>query len=88
MVTVRSVVELRVTVDYSLYERASLLIDAAGAKQAAPQFTDRVALCWQMPEHTEGPLLEQLRELTRGSAQVTVSDPFLSLIHISSAPAL
>ena len=76
VVTVRSVVELRVTVDYSLYERASLLIDAAGAKQAAPQFTDRVALCWQMPEHTEGPLLEQLRELTRGSAQVTVSDPF------------
>ena len=76
VVTVRSVVELSVTVDYSLYERASLLIDAAGAKQAAPQFTDRVTLCWQMPEHTEGPLLEQLRELTRGSAQVTVSDPF------------
>ena len=68
VVTVRSVVELSVTVDYSLYERASLLIDAAGAKQAAPQFTDRVTLCWQMPEHTEGPLLEQLRELTRGSA--------------------
>ena len=76
VVTVRSVGELRVTVDYSLYERASLLIDAAGAKQAAPQFTDRVTLCWQMPEHTEGPLLEQLRELTRGCAQVTVSDPF------------
>ena len=38
VVTVRSVVELRVTVDYSLYERASLLIDAAGAKQAAPGF--------------------------------------------------
>ena len=76
VVTVRSVVELRVTVDYSLYERASLLIDAAGAKQAAPQFTDRVTLCWQMPEHTEGPLLEQLRELTRGGAQVHVSEPF------------
>ena len=43
---------------------------------AAPEFTDRVTLRWQMPEHTEGPLLEQLRELTRGSAQVTVSDPF------------
>ena len=48
VVTVRSVVELQVTVD----------------------------LRWQMPEHTEAPLLEQLRELTRGSAQVTVSDPF------------
>ena len=76
VVTVRSVVELQVTVDYALYERASLLIDAAGAKQAAPEFTDRVTLRWQMPEHTEAPLLEQLRELTRGSAQVTVSDPF------------
>ncbi len=76
IVTVRSVVRLNVTVDYALYERASLLIDAAGAKQSPPQFTDRVSLSWQMPEHTEGPLLEQLRELTRGSACITVSDPF------------
>ena len=76
VVTVRSVVELQVTVDYALYERASLFIDAAGAKQAPPEFADRVTLRWQMPEHTEAPLLEQLRELTRGSAQVTVSDPF------------
>ena len=76
VVTVRSVVALQVTVDYALYERASLLIDAAGAKQVPPEFADRVTLRWQMPEHTEAPLLEQLRELTRGSAQVTVSDPF------------
>ena len=72
----RSVVALEVTVDYGLYERADLLIRAAGGKLAEPEFTDRVTLRWQMPEHTEGPLLEQLRELTRGSAQVTVSDPF------------
>ena len=76
VVTVRSVVELQVTVDYALYERASLLIDAAGAKQAPPEFTDRVTLRWQMPEGTEGPLLEQLRELTRGGANVSVSKPF------------
>lgn len=76
IVTVRSVVELQVTVDYALYERASLLIDAAGAKQAPPEFAACVTLHWQMPEHTEAPLLEQLRKLTRGSAQVTVSDPF------------
>ena len=73
---VRSVVELEVTVDYSLYERAALLIQAAGAKLADPQFTDRVTLRWQMPEGTEPPLLEQLRELTRGGAQVSVSQPF------------
>ena len=76
VVTVRSVIELRVTVDYSLYERASLLIQEAGAKLAEPEFTDRVALRWQMPEGTEGPLLEQLRELTRGGANVSVSKPF------------
>lgn len=76
VVTVRSVVELEVTVDYSLYERAALLIQVAGAKLADPQFTDRVTLRWQMPEGTEPPLLEQLRELTRGGAQVSVSQPF------------
>ena len=76
VVTVRSVVELEVTVDYALYERAALLIHAAGAKLADPQFTDRVTLHWQMPEGTEPPLLEQLRELTRGGAEVSVSQPF------------
>ena len=76
VVTVRSVMELSVTVDYSLYERASLLIQGAGAKLAEPEFTDRVALRWQMPEGTEGPLLEQLRELTRCGANVSVSKPF------------
>ena len=58
------------------YERAALLIQAAGAKLADPQFTDRVTLRWQMPEGAEPPLLEQLRELTRGTAQVSVSQPF------------
>ncbi len=76
VVTVRSVVELEVTVDYALYERAALLIHAAGAKLADPQFTDRVTLHWQMPEGTEPLLLEQLRELTRGGAEVSVSQPF------------
>ena len=40
VVTVRSVMELSVTVDYSLYERASLLIQGAGAKLAEPEFTE------------------------------------------------
>ena len=70
VVTVRSVIELSVTVDYSLYERASLLIQGAGAKLAEPEFTDRVALRWQMPEGTEGPLLEQLRGTDPGAGQM------------------
>ena len=61
VVTVRSVVELEVTVDYALYERAALLIHAAGAKLADPQFTDRVTLHWQMPEGTEPPASEPIR---------------------------
>ena len=76
VVTVRSVVALDVTVDYGLYERADLLIKAAGGKLAEPEFIDKVTLRWQMPEHTEGPLLTQLQELTRGTANVTVSEPF------------
>ena len=76
VVTVRSVVALDVTVDYGLYERADLFIKAAGGKLAEPEFTDKVTLRWQMPEHTEGPLLTQLQELTRGTANVTVSEPF------------
>lgn len=72
----RSVIELCVELDYSLYDRAAVLITASGAKMAEPLFTDRVTLRWQMPEGTQGPLLEQLRELTRGSGQVQVSEPF------------
>ena len=41
VVTVRSVVALDVTVDYGLYERADLLIKAAGGKLAEPEFTDK-----------------------------------------------
>ncbi len=76
VVTVRSVVRLSTTVDYSLFERASLLIDAAGAKQSPPAFTDRVTLEWVMPEGTEGPLLAQLTELTRGGAEIEVSEAY------------
>lgn len=76
VVTVRSVVRLSVTVDYSLYERADLLIRAAETRPEPPQFTDKVTLEWIMPEGTQGPLVTQLTELTRGGAAIAVSDPF------------
>ena len=76
VVTVRSCVRLQLSVEYPLYERAVLLIQAAGAALEEPQFTDRVTLTFTMPEGTERPLLPQLSELTRGQAQVDVSDPF------------
>ena len=76
VVTVRSCVKLRLEVDYSLYERAMLLIQAVGAALEEPQFTDRVTLVFTMPEGTEAPLLPQLSELTRGQVQIGISDPF------------
>ena len=75
-VTVQPVVRLTMTVDYSLYERVTLLIAAAGGRLADPEFTDRVALQWQMRAGTEGELLEQLRELTRGQGKAEASEPF------------
>ena len=75
VVTVRSVVKLEASVDYSLYEQAVRLIEAAGAVLDEPVFTDRVTLQWTMPEGTQEPLLPQLSELTRGQVQVQVSDP-------------
>lgn len=76
IVTVRSLVRCRVTVDYPLYERAALLLDAAGAKAEPPAFADRVTLCWRLPAGAEAPLIAQLTELTRGRAAVEVSEPF------------
>ena len=75
-VTVQPVVRLSMTVEYPLYERTALLVEAAGGKLADPVFTDRVALQWQMRAGTQAPLLDQLRELTRGQGRVEVSQPF------------
>ena len=76
LVTVRSLQHLQVTVPYALYESADRLIQANGGRQAPPEFTDAVRLRWEMPEGTQGPLLEQLRTLTRGQAQVEISEPY------------
>ncbi len=74
--TVRSLVQLEVCVDYSLYERICLLVEQAGGKMAVPQFTENVFLSWQMPEGTEQTILNDLTALTRGGAIVKVSEPY------------
>ena len=79
-VTVQPVVRLTTTVDYPLYERAALLVTAAGGTLDDPVFTDRVGLRWQMRAGTEGPLLDSLRELTRGRGVVEVSAPFYGAV--------
>ena len=51
------------------------MIAAAGAKLQEPEHADAVTLRWRMPAGTEEALCHDLSELTRGSAEVTISKP-------------
>lgn len=75
IVTVRSCVSVEITVEYSLYERAALLFQQAGARLEEPVFSDKVFLRGIMPAGSEAELLPALQQLTRGG-QAKVSDPF------------
>ena len=75
IVTVRSCVSAEITVEYSLYERAALLFQQAGARLEEPVFSDKVFLRGIMPAGSEAGLLPALQQLTRGG-QAKVSDPF------------
>lgn len=75
IVTVRSCVSVEITVEYSLYERAALLFQQAGAQLDEPVFSDKVFLRGVMPAGAEQDLLPALQQLTRGG-QAKVSDPF------------
>ena len=75
IVTVRSCVSVEITVEYSLYERAALLFQQAGARLEEPVFSDKVFLRGIMPAGSEAGLLPALQQLTRGG-QAKVSDLF------------
>lgn len=75
IVTVRSCVSVEIMVDYSLYERAVLLFQGAGARLEEPVFSDKVALKGILPAGEEAPLAIALQELTRG-VQPQISAPF------------
>ena len=75
IVTVRSCVSVEIRVDYSLYERAVLLFQGAGARLEEPVFSDKVALKGILPAGEEAPLAIALQELTRG-VQPQISAPF------------
>lgn len=76
IVTVRACVRCRITVEYSLYERAAQLAAEAGAQAEEPVFTDRVGLAFVLPAGAEQPLIPAFRELTRGTAELECSEPF------------
>lgn len=75
LVTMRLVVDCSVRLPYALFEQAQRVASASGAKLSDPVFDDAVTLQWRMPAGTEGPLCQKLEELTRGSAEVSVSEP-------------
>ena len=82
---VQSLVTLRFSVEYALFEQAKRLLEAAGAKVEEPVFGQQVELSAHMPAGTEGPLLEQLSELGRGSLHVQVGEPFYGVASPPSA---
>ena len=76
IVTVRSCVKLTVEVDYSLYERAMLLLQGAGAQVDEPVFADKVTLTATLPAGQEAGLPTAFQELSRGAVTPRISQPF------------
>ena len=76
IVTVRSCVKLTVEVDYSLYERAMLLLQGAGAQVDEPVFADKVTLTATLPAGQEAGLPTAFQELSRGAVIPRISQPF------------
>lgn len=76
IVTVSRCVDIRVTIDYPRYDQLVRIATDCGARIADTVYTDKVALTLRMLDGTQMPLLDKISELTRGAAEVTVSDPF------------
>ena len=76
LVSVSRCVDITVQVNYHLYERVARLTADCGAKTLDTRFTDEVTLELRMLDGTQQPLLDALRELTRGAATPQVTEPF------------
>ena len=71
LVSMRLVVDCRLRVPYAQFEQAQRIIAAALDE---PIFDDAVTLCWRMPAGQEGTLVTALTELTRGGAEMEISE--------------
>lgn len=78
VVTMRQVVECRLSVPYGLFEPARHLIEQSGARLAEPEYGAAVTLVWRQPAGEESALCARLAELTRGTAAVAVGTPFFA----------
>lgn len=75
LVKMQLVTTCSVQVNYPQFEQAQRIVAASGAKLEEPIYAEVVTLTWRMPAGKEAPLCEKLSELTRGAAQVTISEP-------------
>lgn len=76
VVAVSRCVDICVTIDYPRYDQLVRMASEGGAHIQDTAFTDTVTVTLRMLDGTQGPLLDKISELTRGSARVSVSDPF------------
>ena len=74
LVSMRLVVDCRLRVPYAQFEQAQRIIAAAETRLEEPIFDDAVTLYWRMPAGQEGTLVTALTELTRGGAEVEISE--------------
>ncbi len=75
-VHMRLCVRLTLSLPYSLYEQINRLFLQAGAQMEEPLFLENIQMEVILPKGEEIPLLEQLREISRGNLQTQVSEPF------------
>ena len=75
-VSVSRCVDICVHIEYPLYERVARLASDCGAKTLDTRFTHEVEIDLRMLDGTQQPLLDALRELTRGACTPAVTDPF------------
>ena len=76
LVSVSRCVDISMHIDYPLYERVARLASDCGAKTLDTRFTHEVEIDLRMLDGTQQPLLDALRELTRGACTPAVTDPF------------
>ena len=76
LVTVQPVVDVSVSVEYPLYERAARLFEAAEARITDTTFAADVTITGTMLAGREGPLLAAFTELCRGEPDALVGEVY------------
>ncbi len=76
IVTVQPVRDFTLALEYSLYEQALRLLEAAGAKVTSTDFASGVTVSATLLGGREEPLLVALQELCRGEPDALLSEPY------------